>query len=140
MNNDLDVSAKKQGITEEPPKSELQIIKEFDWIEFENPTQELDCIKTSQENHKFDKLDLQPLNTETLDLQCDPSNAFRGNSIDKIMKSIAKDGVIKTAKKVQDDYDLNDRFVDDTADLNQKVANLNQLTPAFDDFICLLEI
>jgi len=119
------------------PKPEPKIIKDYEWMEIDDSTQEIDYMKTFQDKHKNDKLDFELLDCESLNPNYTQPKSFRTNVIDKIIKSIAKDGVIKTSKKAQDDYDVNDVFVDDADDLNMKMATLNQLTPAFEDFICM---
>ena len=128
------LSAKKD---DDIPKPELKLIEEYEWIEIDNTKQEIDYVKAFRDKHKHDKINYSNLNIDSLDPNYIQPNSFRGNVIDKIMKSLAKDGEIKATKKVQDDYDVNDTFVDDSDNFNSNTVAINQITPAFDDFICL---
>jgi len=122
---------------DEKPKANAPVISQYEWVSIDAANPEIDYIKKFQENHKDHKLDYEKLNIESLNPSYVEPNSYKGNIVEKIMKSLAKDGVLKEAKKAQDDYDMNDSFVDDTDHFNSNQACFNLLTPAFDDFICL---
>lgn len=109
-------------------------ITEFDWIQIDEDNQEIDYMKTFTDIHKHDYLQYKDLDIETLDPNYEQSN-FRGNIIEKIMKSIAKDGTLKNRGGF-DDYEMDETFVDDTNNPENAMMALNAITPAFVDFVC----
>jgi hypothetical protein len=111
-------------------------VKHYEWIAIDDSDPEFNYIQNFLESHKEDGVNYKALDIDSLDPNFEEPNSYRGNVIDKILKSIAKDGVLKQGKRVPDDYDLQDAFVDDTGDPDFTMQTVSQLTPALDDFIC----
>ena len=131
------IEKKKSDIKQESEGSQKiqREINQYEWIAVEDSELEFNYIQAFLDIYKDDQINYKALDIDTLDPNYEEPSSYRGNVIDKILKSIAKDGVLKAGKRVPDDYDLQDAFVDDTGDPDLTMQTVSQLTPAFDDFV-----
>lgn len=110
-------------------------VSNYDWIPLKEKQNEFSYLESFLDKHKNDEIKYKKLDLDHLDPNYEEPPSHGWNVAEKIEKRIAKEGILYSKKRHQDEYDFDDDFVDDSANPNQAMLALGRVVAKYDDFI-----